>query len=230
MTTFPLVPLLALAAAVAAGNSANEVPTDPPLHPHHHKVAEIAGVKGKIRVQWYTLPHNPEQVAKNKRPNYLFNRGYSLKTDVALQCGEIKVPAGNYTLGFQLDGEAKNWSVVLIPQAAAQLQQQLRGARRRGRDTTEIEAKIAGLKKQGVKTMTLPSKAFEGKPAEHLELTLINHGYKIGGRRDPTPISGIDGEFRVSFGDLHTSFRFQEVFKPEEKKSGDKQAGRRRRR
>lgn len=218
MTTLFYLPLSVITAALLIGNTGNETSLEPRLHPHHHKISEIACIQGKVKVQWFTVPFNAQQVAKNQRANYLWSRGFSLQTDVALLCGDIKVPAGNYGLAFQLDGQAKNWNTVLIPQALVQLQSQLRSAKRRGRATEEIEAKLAATTKSGITSLTLTNQKFEGKHAEHMALSAINYGYPIVNRRDSSPTSGVKGEFRVSFGDLHTSFAFQEVFQAPKKK------------
>ncbi len=60
---------------------------------------------------------------------------------------------------------------------------------------------------------------FAGKHAEHMNVVTVNYGYKKVSRRDSTPASGIKGEFRISFGDIHTAWAFEEVF--EAKKDGD---------
>lgn len=218
MTILPLLPVSGLVVAIILGNPARETPTDPTPHPHYPKMTEMACVNGKLSISWFTVPFNPEQVAKNKRPNYLWNRGFTLKTNVALTSGEVSVPAGEYALGFQLDSKAENWGVVLLPAEGPRLQRQLRNARRRGGDTAGIEAKLAAFKKKGLENLTLPCTVFEAKHAEHMSMSLTSNGYRVTGRRNPQPASGVDGEFRVSFGNLHTSFKFQEVFKAPEKK------------
>jgi len=221
MTTTAMLPIFGLLAASALGEPPAGLLTDPPAHPHHPKMTQMACVHGKISLSWFTVPFNAEQVAKNKRPNYLWSRGFTLDTSVALTCGGATVPVGKYALGFQLDSEAQDWGVVLIPEEGVQLQRQLRNAKRRGKDTAAIEARLAAFKKKGAKTVSIPSATFAGARAEHMEISLINYGYQVSGRRDPQPASGVHGEFRVSFGDLHTSFKFHEVFKAP-KKPADK--------
>ena len=132
-----------------------EIRTAP--HPHHPKITELGCVKGKVSVSWFTYPFNPEQVKNNRKPNFLFNRGFTLKTDVALECGDVKVAAGRYAFAFQLDAKAENWSALLIPQKMAQLQRQLGRARRRGGDVEGLEKQLADLTKKGIEELSLPS-------------------------------------------------------------------------
>lgn len=218
MTTLLCLPLSVLTAALLISETGNGITVESRPHPHHHKISEIACIQGKVKVQWFTVPFNAQQVAKNQQANYLWSRGFSLQTDVALLCGDIKVPAGNYGLAFQLDSQATNWNTVLIPQALRQLQSQLRNAKRRGQATKEIEAQIAAATESGITSLTLTNQTFKGKHAEHMALSAINYGYPLVSRRDASPTGGVEGEFRVSFGDLHTSFAFQEVFQAPKKK------------
>ena len=227
MITSSLLPLFGLLAATLGNSDANR-PTDPPAHPHHPKMTQMACVNGKISLSWFTVPFNAEQVAKNKRPNYLWNRGFTFETSVALTCGDVSVPVGSYALGFQLDAEAKDWGVILLPSEGVNLKRQLRNAKRRGNDTAQIEARLAEFKKKGLTDIALPCAKFAGAHAEHMAISLINNGYQVSGRRDPKAASGVDGEFRVSFGDLHTSFKFEEVFTAPKKQAAGSPARRRR--
>jgi hypothetical protein len=215
MTILPILPFVAGAALACIPL----VPTSPSTaaHPHYPKATTVAGVKGNVTVSWFTVPFNPDQV-KKVGANYLWNRGFSLKTDVALECGDVKVTPGTYALGFKMDSKGEKWSVVIMPREISRLNRQLSRVKRSGGDTSEIEGKLQALAKKGIRNMTLPTTTFKGKAAEHMTIYSVNYGYKTSGRRSPDPISGVEAEYRVSFGDLHIKFAFSEVFQA---KKGD---------
>jgi hypothetical protein len=220
MTILPILPLIAGATLLCAPLSYSSNPET--AHPHYPMVTKLAGVKGNVSISWFTVPHNAEQV-KTAGPNYIWSRGFTLKTDVALKCGNVSIPAGSYAFGFQLDEKGKKWSALLQSPKLRGLSRQLARARRSGAETPKIEAE---LKEAAKKNVLLPTENFKGKHAEHLRLYVINYGYKTGGRRNPDPISGVDAEFRISFGDLHIKFAVSEVL---EAKKGDSPNRRRRR-
>ncbi|MCB9872437.1 MAG: hypothetical protein H6836_03890 [Planctomycetes bacterium] len=188
----------------------------PPRHPHHPKKTIVTGVHGKVTLSWFTVPFNAQK-AKELEPGYEWNRGFRLVTEVPLQCGGVTLKAGSYGLGFRL-GKDGSWSTVLHDASGQKVRGELRGLTRRMRqvergsaEATELRKKIEGLRSQvAAATHVLPSKKFAGEHAEHLTLYAINYGITLKDRRDATPVSGVEAEVRVSFGDLHTSFRVLE--------------------
>ena len=69
--------------------------------------------------------------------------------------------------------------------------------------------------KQGAKPLVLPSSTFAGKHQEHLTIAALNYGYVTAKRGSVEAKGGVEAEFRISFGDLHTSFSFKEIMKEE---------------
>ncbi len=228
MNTLPMLSLVVGAAIACAPFSATvstatqtddavaiPVASNPPVvHPHHPMGSKVGGAKGNVTLNWFTVPHNPEEVKKNATPGYTWSRGFGLKTEVALKCGKVTVKAGDYRVAFKLDGEAKNWSIVLSPMAANAAGG--RDRQGRGRGGRQGRGRRRGRGGAGIE---IPMTPFAGEHAEHMNVVSINYGYKTVGRRDATPASGIKGEFRISFGDIHTAWAFEEVFA--EKKDGD---------
>ncbi len=209
-------------------------PTSPVklLHPHHPKVVKIGGVKGNITLTHITVPFNEKHLADLK-PGFTWHMGFAnLKTEIPIECGDVKVPAGNYKLEMRRGKTNKDWSFVLSSQDLLAAKNTLRRAERRGTDEEIEEAKAklkaveASLKKSGGdKNITLPTKAFKADDEEHLIFFAINRGWETNSRRttDPRSDDGVKGSIRVSFGDLHYEFGFKETGtggKPQQRRGG----------
>ena len=163
-------------------------------HPHYNRATIIPGVNGKVTATYYTVPFNPDQVA-NRSEGFEFHLGRAqFKTDIPLQCGEVTIPKGVYVFRARRGSDNKSWNAILIPGEPG----------RRGL-----------APKQGAKPLVLPSSTFAGKHQEHLTIAALNYGYVTAKRGSVEAKGGVEAEFRISFGDLHTSFSFKEIMKEE---------------
>ena len=95
-----------------------------------------------------------------------------------------------------------------------------------------VEAVEAKLKKDGVATnIVLPTSTFKADDEEHMIIYAINRGWATTqrGRTEARGKTGVRGSLRVSFGDLHHEFSFEEVIEGAQDPA-DEQPDRRRRR
>lgn len=191
-------------------------PTDPPpaTHPHYPMQTRIAGAQGQVAIGWFTLPY-AEAPRRDIKPTeakegYLWSRGFCWKSEMDVQAGEVRIPKGEYLLGFKRS--AKAWQVILQDREARRLSSQLRRARRGATADPErvkaLEAQLAAARK---KNLVLPTRAIAGEHAEHMDLVVLNRGFRTRSRRDATPAGGMKAELRFSFGDFHIAVPLEEV-------------------
>jgi hypothetical protein len=213
--------LLTWALLCIAPGSAPKQPANPvKRHPHHPQAIKIGGVKGDILVTYTTMPYNPERL-KELKPGFSWHLGYAqLKTDVPLNVGETKVPAGTYKFNSQLNKDGKAWTLELQNLDLMQAKGQVMRAQRRGDEAAVTKAQDnvkmveAKLKKAGISAViALPTSAFKAEDDEHLTIHAINRGWTTAGRRttDARGKTGVRGSLRTSFGNLHYQFDFEEV-------------------
>ena len=189
-------------------------------HPHVPKALLVHGAAGKITVTYFTVPHNPEQVA-TLQAGRAWHLGFAaLDTEVTLRSGQVQVPAGKYKLNV-LRGEENDseWRVELVP---AELMALSRPSRRNESDEqkAEREQKLAELKVQMTQRnqperILLPLQTFAAANAEHLALEAVLQGYTTQRRNSIEPAGGVQLTLRMSFGDLHRSLALDEVYAAE---------------
>ncbi len=237
-----LIPLLlpwALLCTVPGSVPDPTTPTNPTKrHPHHPQAIKIGGVKGDITVTYFTVPYNPDRL-NDLKPGFTWHLGSAtLKTDVPLTVGDVKVPAGQHKLNCRLNKDGKGWTLELQNGQLMQAKRRVQGARRRGTDEAvakaqdEVAAVDAKLKKDSIPAnIVLPTSTFKADDEEHMIMYAINRGWVTTrrGQTEPRGKTGVRGSLRVSFGDLHHEFKFKE-FIEDGPEPGDEQPNRRRRR
>ena len=164
-------------------------------HPHYTKVIVMPGAGGNVSFTYFTVPFNAEHL-KGLEAGFAFGRGsVGMESEVPLTIGGKTFPAGTYAL-TPVRGEASDeWSLRVGP------------PRRRGQQATEATEPVE-----------VPMKATKSDHSEHYAVAVISEGFATTGRRSKEPKTGVTGQLRIGFGDLHQIVAFAEVFPDPDKK------------
>jgi len=230
--------LLTWALLCVAPGSVPDQPANPTKrHPHHYQAIKIGGVKGNITLTYFTVPYNPEEL-KGRKPGFTWHLGgAALKTNVPLKVGDVNVPAGQHKLNCRLNKDGETWTLELQNGELVRAKRQIWRARRQGDEAVAkaretVKALEAKLKEDGVPAnIALPTSTFKADDEEHMIMYAINRGWETTGR-GRTAVrgkTGARGSLRISFGDLHHEFSFEEVIEGAQDPE-DPQPDRRRRR
>jgi len=193
------------------------------MHPHHPRAIQIGGAGGKITVTYFTVPYNPDQLT-GLQPGFEWHLGFSMfNTEVPLEIGDVTVPAGEYKLQSRRGDSAGEWDMLLENPELAKAEMgvffaQMGGDSDRAKEAVaRAEKAVAKLREKLAKTgddkiYVLGAKTFTAEDAEHLQMTVIHHGFTTTQRMSEDPADGVEFELHVSFGDLHRSVSVHEVF------------------
>ncbi len=193
-------------------------------HPHNPKGLVVGGAGGKVTVTYFTVPFNPDQLAKIK-PGMSWHLGFAaFETEVPLRAGDSEIPAGKYKLNGKLAKDGK-WQIQLASWDLIDAQSKLRRARRSASNGSvaaadrvkELQATVEALTEKHKDGIVIAADDFKAEQDEHLTMTLINRGFNTVRRGSAEPKSGVEFSLRVSFGDLHRSIDITEVFTGAEK-------------
>lgn len=180
------------------------------VHPHVPKAIIAYGAGGKVTVQYFTVPYNPEHL-KDLKSGFEWHLGYAaIENEAELRCGDIVVPPTRWKMGVVRGETAAQWSVLLEP---FDLWQAKRSAGRNPEAAEKAKTLQAELAEKGIpERVVLPATRLEGEDAEHLEMELLLRGYQAAQRNSSQPAGGLSFATRFHFGDLHFSCDLQEQF------------------
>ena len=191
-------------------------------HPHNPKGLVVGGAGGKVTVTYFTVPYNPDQLAK-ARPGMSWHLGFAaFETEVPLRAGDTDIPAGKYKLNSQLSEDGKEWHIQLTSWEVIDAQRKLRSAQRNARNGSvaakerveELKATVEELTKKHEGGIVIAASDYESPDDEHLQMTLVNRGFNTVNRGSSEPAGGVDFSLLVAFGGLHRSIDLSEVFTP----------------
>lgn len=188
------------------------------VHPHIPKSLVLHGAEGKVTVGYQTVDFNANHLQELQPGFSWFMAFANLHSEVPLLCGGQELPAGHYKLNMLRGETDKDWQLEVMDFEFWQANSQAQRARRQGGDAAAAAAASLATLRAKLQAKGIPDRVvldlqeFDADHAEHLDLSILLGGFATQGLFDATPTAGVQFVLRFSFGDIHKSLRFAEVF------------------